>query len=195
MQIFDFGKISYKYGGKKMGFFDRILGKKKPKNEEHKVSKNKYNIRCWLETIAPVKIPSMFPLEATAEVLPTGLKITRDYAYGVKMDSFSEAMQRGLFQRLSSDDTLRPFVMDYNLMEKIVGNFLIEERNENIHVLNESKKIDQPYTDEFPMDKSSEWKLPIQMRQKRQNWNFLLLSMAKDARKIRTILSLCIIKF
>lgn len=105
-----------------------------------------YNIRCWIETISPNHIPSMFPLEVMANVLPNGLEISVGYEYAKEMDNFSMALQIGLFHTLSNANTLDSFVISYYAMEGIMGKFYIIEGNSRKH----EKTITEPYFDQIP---------------------------------------------
>ncbi len=82
-----------------------------------------YNIRCWVETISPQQIPAMFPLEATAKVLVSGLKIAFGYVFASPLNALDRATQIGLFQTISTENTMDPAFIHFRGIESITGNF------------------------------------------------------------------------
>ncbi len=106
-------------------------------------AQTKYNVQCSVETVSPHPIPSMVPLEATAEVLPTGLVIGFGNAYSDPKDRFSRMLQIGLFQTLAGDDSDGPITMSYDAMDRVAGKLLVETGKNSRKVL---KKIDQAHS-------------------------------------------------
>jgi HEAT repeat protein len=82
-----------------------------------------YNIRCWVETISPQQIPAMFPLEATAKVLVRGLEIAFGYVFASPLNALDRSTQIGLFQTISTENTMDPTFIHFRGIESITGNF------------------------------------------------------------------------